>query len=113
VGRQHVGFDDIGHASGGTLMRLLFAMALVVSWLNTASAQRFDLDLISCRELLGTDRQNMTYLIVWLRGFWTEADEAMILDLERLRADADKITDFCASNPDLKVFAAARRLFVN
>ena len=94
-------------------MRLLLAVALVLSWLNTASAQRFDLDLISCRELLSTDRQNMTYLIVWLRGFWTEADEAMILDLERLQADADKVTDFCARNPDVKVFAAARRLFVN
>ena len=108
-----IGIDDMGHASGGTLMRLLLAVALMASWLNTASAQKFDLDLLSCRELLGTDRQNMTYLIVWLRGFWTEADEAMILDLERLRADADKMTDFCASNPDLKVFAAAKRLFVN
>ena len=94
-------------------MRLLVAVALVVSWLNAAFAQRFDLDLISCRELLGTDRQNVTYLIVWLRGFWTEADEAMILDLERLQADADKVTDFCARNPDVKVFAAAKRVFVN
>ena len=94
-------------------MRLFFAVALVLWWFNTASAQKFDLDAISCRELLGTDRQNMTYLIVWLRGFWTEADEAMILDLERLQADADKVTDFCAKNPDVKVFAAARRLFEN
>jgi len=88
-------------------------MALVVSWLNAASAQRLDLDLIACRELLSTDKQNMTYLIVWLRGFWTEADEAMILDLERLQADADKVTDFCARNPDVRVFAAAKRLFVH
>ena len=94
-------------------MRLLVAVALLVSWPNAASAQRFDLDLISCRELLSTDRQNMTYLIVWLRGFWTEADEAMILDLERLQADADKVTDFCARNPDVRVFAAAKRLFVH
>lgn len=94
-------------------MRLLFATAFVLSWLNTASAQKLDLDLMSCRELLSTDRQNMTYLIVWLRGFWTEADEAMILDLERLQADADKATDFCARNPDVKVFEAAKRLFVN
>ena len=81
--------------------------------MNTASAHRFDLDLISCRELLSTDRQNMTYLIVWLRGFWTEAAEAMILDLERLQADGDKVTDFCARNPDVRVFAAAKRLFVH
>jgi hypothetical protein len=105
--------DDIGLTAGGTLMRLLCAMALVVSWLNAASAQRLDLDLIACRELLSTDKQNMTYLIVWLRGFWTEADEAMILDLERLQADADKVTDFCVRNPDVKIFEAAKRLFVN
>jgi len=92
-------------------MRLLLALALLVSWLNTASAQRFDLDLISCRELLSTDRQNMTYLIVWLRGFWTEVDQMMVLDLERLQADADKATEFCAKNPDVKVFAAAKHLF--
>ena len=94
-------------------MRLLVAVALVATWLNTASAQRFDLDLISCRELLATDRQNVTYLVVWLRGFRTEADEAMVLDLERLQADADKVTDFCAKNPDVKVLEAAQRLFVN
>jgi hypothetical protein len=94
-------------------MRLLFAVALMASWLNTASAQKFDLDRLSCRELLGTDRQNMTYLIVWLRGLWTEADEAMILDLERLHADADKFTDFCARNPDEKIFTTAKRLFMN
>ena len=98
---------------GKILMRLLVAVALMLSWLNAASAQRFDLNLISCRELLGTNRQNVTYLVVWLRGFWTEADEAMVLDLERLQTDADKVTDFCARNPDEKVFAAAQRLFVN
>jgi hypothetical protein len=108
-----IGVNGNGRASGGTLMRLLLAVALAVSWLNTASTQRFDLDLISCRELLSTDRQNVTYLIVWLRGFWTDADEAMVLDLERLQADADRATDFCASNPDVKIFEAAKRLFAN
>jgi acid stress chaperone HdeB len=95
------------------MMRLLLALVLASSWVSAAPAQRFDLDLISCRELLSTDRQNMTYLIVWLRGFWTEADEAMILDLERLQADADKLTEFCARNPDVKAFEATKRVFVN
>jgi acid stress chaperone HdeB len=91
-------------------MRLLLATVFAALSLWPAPAQRFDLDLISCREFLATDRQNMTYMIVWLRGFWTEADEAMILDLERLQVDADKVTDFCVRNPDVKVFEAARRM---
>jgi acid stress chaperone HdeB len=92
-------------------MRLLVALALTLSWLSAPSAQKFDLDVISCRELLSTDRQNMTYLIVWLRGFWTEADEPLILDLERLQADVDRMTDFCTRNPAMKVFAAADQIF--
>jgi hypothetical protein len=92
-------------------MRLLVAFLLTLSSLNAAPAQKFDLDLISCRELLSTDKQNMNYLIVWLRGFWTEADQVMILDLERVQADAEKVTGFCAENLDVKVFEAAKRLF--
>ena len=92
-------------------MRLLVALFLTLSLLNAATAQKFDLDLLSCRELLSTDKRNMNYLIVWLRGFWTEADQVMMLDLERVHADAEKVTDFCAENPDVKVFEAARRLF--
>ena len=50
-------------------------------------------------------------LIVWLRGFWTEADEPMILDLERLEADAARVAEFCANNPGMKVFRAADKIF--
>jgi acid stress chaperone HdeB len=92
-------------------MRPLVTLVLALSSLHAAPAQKFDLDLISCRELLSTDKQNMNYLIVWLRGFWTEADQAMMLDLERVHADAEKVTDFCAKNPDVKVFEAAKLLF--
>ena len=92
-------------------MRLLVALFLTLSSLNAAPTQRFDLDLISCREFLSTDKRNINYLIVWLRGFWTEADQAMMLDLERVHADAEKVTDFCAKNPDVKVFEAAKLLF--
>ena len=80
-------------------MQVIVALALTLSWLSVASAQKFDLDRVSCRELLDTDKQNLMYLIVWLRGFWTEADEPMILDLERLQADVDRMTDFCTRNP--------------
>ena len=93
------------------IARLCVCFVLMVSWLSAPSALKLDLDLISCRELLGTNRQNLIYLVVWLRGFWTEADEPMILDLERLQADADRVTDFCTRNPDTKAFAAANQIF--
>jgi hypothetical protein len=92
-------------------MRLLVALFLTLSSLNAAPTQRFDLDLISCREFLSTDKRNINYLIVWLRGFWTEADQVMMLDLERVQADAEKVSHYCAENPEVKVFEAAKRLF--
>jgi hypothetical protein len=90
-------------------MRLLVVLFLTLS--DAAPAQKFDLDLMSCRELLSTDKRNMNYLIVWLRGFWTEADHVMMLDLERVQADAEKVSHYCAENPEVKVFEAAKRLF--
>jgi hypothetical protein len=90
-------------------MPLLVALFLALS--DAAPAQKFDLDLMSCRELLSTDKRNMNYLIVWLRGFWTEADHVMMLDLERVQADAEKVSHYCAENPEVKVFEAAKRLF--
>ena len=92
-------------------MRFLLALALSITCLSASSAQKFDLDRISCREFLQTDKQTMSYLIVWLRGFWTEADEAMVLNLDRLQADADRMTNYCSRNPDMKVFAAADQIF--
>jgi len=65
-------------------MRLLLALVMTAAWLGMALAQKFDLNEVSCSQLVNTDRQTTIYLIVWLRGFWTEADEPMILDLERL-----------------------------
>ena len=76
-----------------------------------AGRKRHPVAEVSCSQLLNTDKQNTIYLIVWLRGFWTDADEPMILDLERLRADADRVTEFCAKNPDMKVFRAADTIF--
>ena len=92
-------------------MRLLLALAVIAALLGAAPAQKFDLNETSCSQLLNTDKQNTIYLIIWLRGFWTEADEPMMLDLERLRADADRVTEFCARNPDMKVFRAADTIF--
>ena len=92
-------------------MRLLLALVMTAAWLGMALAQKFDLNEVSCSQLVNTDRQTTIYLIVWLRGFWTEADEPMILDLERLEADAGRLTEFCAKNPDMKVFLAADKIF--
>ena len=92
-------------------MRLLLALVVTMAWLGMAPAQKFDLNEVSCSQLVNTDKQTTTYLIVWLRGFWTEADEPMILDLERLEADAARVTEFCANNPGMKVFGAADKIF--
>ncbi len=92
-------------------MRLLLALVMTMVWLGMAPAQKFDLNEVSCSQLVNTDKQTTIYLIVWLRGFWTEADEPMILDLERLEADAVRVTEFCANNPGMKVFRAADKIF--
>jgi acid stress chaperone HdeB len=88
-----------------TISAILVALSLVAA--APASAQRLDLSKVTCKEFLESGERTMGMILMWLTGFFTDEDETPIVDFDKLKSDAGKMTDFCRKNPTTKLMTAA------
>jgi acid stress chaperone HdeB len=91
----------------------LFAVSLVVTSLAVSAptaAQKFDLSTVTCKQYLDSGERTMSMVLMWLTGFFKDEDEPPIVDFDKLKADAVKLTDYCKKNPTTNLMAAAEEV---
>ena len=44
---------------------------------------------------------------MWLDGYFTDEDELSVVDFDKLKITAQKLTTYCAKNPRMGLVAAA------
>jgi acid stress chaperone HdeB len=79
--------------------------------LPAARAETIDLARIKCAEFLTTSKEEITYTLAWLDAYHKEDDDPLIVDSDKVQADAKKLEDFCAANPNVGVMSASEKLF--
>ena len=91
----------------------LAGAALLVAVLiaaDGANAQAVDLSAISCKEFVELPKDTAAAVTMWLDGYLTDEDEPAVLDLDRIKAEAERLATFCARNPQMAVISAAENV---
>ena len=86
----------------------LAAASLVVS--APAAAQKLDLSTVTCKQFLDSGERTMSLVLMWLTGFLTDEDEPPVVDFDKLKTDAGKLTDHCRKNPTTNLMTAAEEV---
>lgn len=91
----------------------LVAISLVVVSLvvpTPAAAQKFDLSTVTCKQFLDSGERTMSMVLMWLTGFFTDEDDPPVVDFDKLKTDAGKLTDYCRKNPTTNLMTAAEEV---
>ena len=96
-----------------TISAVIVAMSLVTMSLvvaTPASAQKLDLTKVTCKQFLDSGERTMSMILMWLTGFFTDEDDTPIVDFDKLKTDANKISDYCRKNPNTALMTAAEEI---
>jgi acid stress chaperone HdeB len=89
-------------------MRLLAAAAFAAALSATpAAAQKIDLSTITCKDFLESGQDNISYILMWLHGFYTSQDDPPIIDFDKMKERGGKLGEYCRANPGNGLITAA------
>ena len=84
-----------------TMARNIFVIALVLVGVNSlpATAQiKMDMNKITCKDFLGYNSQDQTFVQYWMSGYYNAAANSDVLDLKRLQNNSAKVMAYCKKN---------------
>lgn len=90
---------------------LAVALALFIPFGATASAQvTIDVGKITCNQFALYKVSDPDTIAVWLHGFYSGKRGNTVVDVEKLKANAKKLRDYCLENPDTNLLDAVDAL---
>ena len=93
------------------LSAILIAAALATAM--PAQAQKLDLTTITCKQFLDMNQDNISLILMWMAGYYSEEDAPAIVDLDKMKEDASKLGAYCRDNPTVGLITAAEETIVN
>ena len=67
--------------------------------------------MMTCQEFLATDKDEIRIIWAWLDGYYTDEQEAPIIDTNKLVDNLKKLNEYCAANPTIGLITATNNLF--
>ena len=82
-------------------MRIIFGIALATALMSAdpASAQIVDMRTATCNDFIGFKRDTTFAIAMWLDAYYLDEDDPPIIDLEKIRQKAARLTVYCNQNP--------------
>ena len=77
---------------------------------SLASAQKIDVATIKCGDFIKYNKETVDNLIMWLSGYYTGEDDETVIDFDRIAADGQKLSAYCAQNPRASLLTAAKSI---
>jgi acid stress chaperone HdeB len=72
-----------------------------------AHAQKVDLSTVTCKQFLESSKENIGLILMWLTGFYADEDAPPIIDFDKMKGDAEKLSAYCTKNPTAGLITAA------
>jgi acid stress chaperone HdeB len=92
-------------------LKLTIAALLIFEVTSAPHAAILDLSMMTCREFLDTDKDEIRIILAWLDGYYKDEQDPAILDTNTLVANLKKLNDYCAANPTAGLITATDKLF--
>lgn len=94
-------------------MRTILAACVVASLAmasSPVSAQKLDLSTVKCKEFLESGKENISLVLMWLHGYYSDQDASPVVDFDKMKVDGGKIGEYCAKNPGNGLITAAEEV---
>jgi len=94
-------------------MRVLCATLLAAVLMPTlpAASQVLDLSTITCKDFFESSGSNISHTLAWLDAYYRDEDSPPVVDFDKMKADGQKLGEYCAKNPSVGLITAADKLF--
>lgn len=89
---------------------MLIAAAMLSATAPAARAEQLDLSTITCKEFVGSSKENIGLILMWMEGFYTDQDAKPIVDFNKMQSDGQKLGEYCGRNPSHSVITAAEEV---
>jgi acid stress chaperone HdeB len=76
-----------------------------------ASAQTVDVSTIKCGEFLQSGQESMTFVIMWLDGYYSAEDADAVIDFAKMKPKTERLVKYCQDNPGNGLITAADEVF--
>ena len=93
------------------LRQIAISLGFVVVGSSPLGAQvTLDLSKLTCEQFAMYKVTNPKYLAVWLSGFHHGRRGDVIIDMQQLVANTEKLEDYCLKNPNVPMMQAAETI---
>jgi acid stress chaperone HdeB len=93
-------------------MKLLAAAAAIALALGAtpAAAQKIDLSTVTCKDFLESGQDNISYILMWLHGYYTGEDDPAVIDFDKMKERGTKLGAYCREHPTNGLITAAEEV---
>ena len=92
-------------------MKRLLMLTVAVTFCATlpaqAQKQQFDLSIVTCKQFFEYSKENLSLMLMWLDGYYSEDDAPPIVDFDKMGENSKKLGEYCGKNPGQSVITAA------
>jgi acid stress chaperone HdeB len=84
-----------------TMRNSVFIVALALfgaASLPAAAQIKMDMNKITCKDFLGYNADDQTFVQYWMSGYYNAAANSDVLDFNRLQKNSAKVTAYCKKN---------------
>jgi acid stress chaperone HdeB len=92
---------------------LVIAATMWAAFPAQAQKQQFDLSLITCKQFFEYSKDNLSIMLMWLDGYYSEDDAPPIVDFDKMAENSKKLGEYCGKNPGHSVITAADKVLGN
>jgi acid stress chaperone HdeB len=89
------------------------SMLIAAAMLSAAApvrAEQLDLSTITCKDFVGSSKDNIGLILMWMEGFYTDQNAKPIVDFDKMQSDGRKLGEYCGKNPTHSVITAAEEV---
>jgi len=72
---------------------------------------KFDLRSVTCQHFLAMPPEHSLIVMGWLQGYYLEEDAEPVVDVDKVLADLQRLTEHCKLRLDQELMAASDQLF--
>ena len=93
-------------------MRMILGVALAIALMTvgSASAQIVNMNTVTCNDFIGFKRDTAFAIVMWLDAYYRDEDDPPIIEFEKMRHKAARLTVSCSQNPTHSLTTAAERI---
>jgi hypothetical protein len=71
------------------------------------SAQEIDLTSLKCKDFIRAPQEQVSSIMLWLGGYYTDEDDTPIINLARLKNKETQLRQYCLDNQGLLLLEAS------